>query len=43
MLSRLVEMYRFNDLLRSELRDKHQTDIIEETGEVFNVQFGQKE
>jgi len=43
MLSRLVEMYRFNDLLRSELRDKHQIDINEETGEVLNVQFGQRE
>jgi hypothetical protein len=43
VLTRLVEMYRFNDLLRSELRDKFQTDIIEETGEVLNVQFGQRE
>ena len=42
VLARLVEMYRFNDLLRSELRDKNQTDIIEETGEVLNVQFGQR-
>lgn len=43
VLARLVEMYRFNDLLRSELRDKYQTDIIEETGEVLNVQFGQRD
>lgn len=42
VLARLVEMYRFNDLLRSELRDKHQIDFNEETGEVLNVQFGQR-
>jgi histone acetyltransferase (RNA polymerase elongator complex component) len=43
VLTRLVEMYRFNDLLRSELRDKFHTDIIEETGEVLNVEFGQRQ
>lgn len=43
VLVRLVEMYRFNDLLRSELRDKYQVKFDEETGEVLNVQFGRKE
>ena len=42
ILARLVEMYRFNDLLRAELRDKHQIDFDEETGEILNVQFGKK-
>lgn len=43
MIARLVEMYRFNDLLRSELRDKHQIDFDEEAGEVVSVQFGRRE
>ena len=43
VLTRLVEMYRFNDLLRTELRDKYQVEFDEETGEVLNVQFGQRQ
>ena len=41
ILARLVEMYRFNDLLKTELRDKYQMDIDEESGEILNVKFGQ--
>lgn len=39
LFSELVEMYRYNDLLRAELKDKYKTDIDEKTGEIFNVDF----
>lgn len=38
MMTRLVEMYRFNDLLRSELREKHNEHINKETGEILKFE-----
>lgn len=41
-ISRLTEMYRYNDALRFHLIEKHQMDIDEETGEILHVEFGRK-
>ncbi|MDP5030396.1 MAG: hypothetical protein NWQ54_11675 [Paraglaciecola sp.] len=37
MMARLVEMYRYNDLLRAELAQKYGEDINEETGEIISI------
>ncbi|MBO1256647.1 hypothetical protein J3L16_13220 [Alteromonas sp. 5E99-2] len=42
LISRLTEMYRYNDALRFQLIEKHQIDIDEETGEILHVEFGKK-
>jgi len=42
LIAKLTEMYKYNDALRFELIDKHQTDIDQETGEILHVQFGRK-
>lgn len=42
MMARLTEMYRFNDLLRAQLREKHGEYIDEKTGEVLEVDFSKK-
>lgn len=39
MIARLVEMYRFNDLLRAELLEKYGETIDEGTGEILTVNF----
>ena len=39
LMARLIEMYRYNDLLRAELAEKHNLDIDQETGEVINIDF----
>lgn len=39
LIAKLVEMYRYNDLLRAELAEKHNLDIDQETGEVINIDF----
>jgi hypothetical protein len=42
MMARLTEMYRFNDLLRAQLREKHGEYIDEKTGEILKVDFSKK-
>ncbi|WP_289028152.1 hypothetical protein [uncultured Paraglaciecola sp.] len=37
LMAKLVEMYRYNDLLRAELAEKHNLDIDQETGEVISL------
>jgi hypothetical protein len=37
LIVRLTEMYRFNDLLRSELRVKYHTEIDTDTGELIPI------
>lgn len=39
LMARLVEMYRYNDLLRAELAEKYREKIDEETGEVLSFDF----
>tara|TARA_R110002126_G_scaffold172463_5_gene321216 strand:+ start:14274 stop:14738 length:465 start_codon:yes stop_codon:yes gene_type:complete len=39
MMVRLVEMYRFNDLLKTQLAEKHGEKIDEETGEIIEIDF----
>lgn len=39
MMKNLVEMYRYNDLLRAELAERHSQDIDKETGEIININF----
>lgn len=41
LMARLVEMYRFNDLLMAQLAEKHGEEIDEETGEIIKVNFRQ--
>ena len=41
-MSKLTEMYRYNDTLRSLLKEKYQTDLDEESGEILHVEFGKK-
>lgn len=41
LMARLVEMYRFNDLLVAQLAEKHGEEIDEETGEIIKVNFRQ--
>jgi len=38
-MSRLTEMYRYNDALRSLLKEKYQMDLDEESGEILHVEF----
>lgn len=42
LMARLVEMYRYNDLLRAELAEKCREKIDEETGEVLSFDFGRR-
>jgi hypothetical protein len=42
MMARLVEMYRFNDLLKTQLAEKHGEKIDEETGEIIEINFGKR-
>ncbi|EIN4363725.1 hypothetical protein LPJ47_003649 [Vibrio parahaemolyticus] len=42
MMARLVEMYRYNDLLRSELHEKLGTDIDMESGEIIKINFAER-
>jgi len=42
MMARLVEMYRFNDLLKTQLAEKHAEKIDEETGEIIEINFGKR-
>ena len=42
LISRLTEMYRYNDALRNQLIETHQMDIDEKTGEILHVEFGRK-
>lgn len=39
MMVRLVEMYRFNDILKTQLAEKHGEKIDEETGEIIEINF----
>ncbi len=39
LMARLLEMYRFNDLLSAQLAEKHGEKIDETTGEVIKINF----